>query len=123
MAPESIPPVCVWMKRDLRVSDHAAFAEAVARAQGKAADRRARFTAALAVAEPGGTVLLEVEGVCEGLILEAPRGSGGFGYDPVFLVPEAGLSFAEMSSDLKASLGHRGRALNLLAPRLRAVLS
>jgi XTP/dITP diphosphohydrolase len=100
-----------------------AAVDAVARAQGKAADRRARFTAALAVAEPGGTVLLEVEGVCEGLILEAPRGSGGFGYDPVFLVPEAGLSFAEMSSDLKASLGHRGHALNLLAPRLRAVLS
>jgi XTP/dITP diphosphohydrolase len=83
-----------------------------------AVDRSARFSAALAVAAPDGTVALEVEGHCPGLILEAPRGEGGFGYDPVFFVPEAGLTFAEMDKALKGRLGHRGRAFSLLAPKL-----
>ena len=85
-------------------------------------DRSARFSAALAVAAPDGTVPLEVEGHCPGLILEAPRGEGGFGYDPVFFVPEAGLTFAEMDKALKGRLGHRGRAFSLLAPRLEQLL-
>jgi XTP/dITP diphosphohydrolase len=85
-------------------------------------DRQARFTAALAVASPSGTTVLEVEGVCEGEILEAPRGRGGFGYDPVFYLPEVGLSFAEMDPALKRRLGHRGRALEALLPRLRRLL-
>lgn len=84
--------------------------------------RSARFTAALALANPVGEVVLEVEGHCPGQILEAPRGSGGFGYDPVFFVPEAGLTFAEMPHSLKAQLGHRGRAFALLKPQLQAVL-
>lgn len=67
--------------------------------------------------------MLEVEGVCEGEILSAPRGAGGFGYDPVFFVPEAGLSFAEMDPELKCRLGHRGRALEALLPGLRERLS
>jgi XTP/dITP diphosphohydrolase len=87
-----------------------------------AVDRSARFSAALAVAAPDGTVALEVEGHCPGLILEAPRGEGGFGYDPVFFVPEAGLTFAEMDKALKGRLGHRGRAFSLLAPRLEQLL-
>ena len=85
-------------------------------------DRSARFSAALAVAAPDGTVALEVEGHCPGLILEAPRGEGGFGYDPVFFVPEAGLTFAEMDKALKGRLGHRGRAFSLLAPKLEQLL-
>jgi XTP/dITP diphosphohydrolase len=87
-----------------------------------AVDRSARFSAALAVAAPDGTVALEVEGHCPGLILEAPRGEGGFGYDPVFFVPEAGLTFAEMDKALKGRLGHRGRAFSLLAPKLEQLL-
>jgi XTP/dITP diphosphohydrolase len=67
-------------------------------------------------------VRLEVEGVCPGTILEAPRGSGGFGYDPVFLVPELDLTFAEMAPAQKAALGHRGRAFAALRPRLQALL-
>jgi XTP/dITP diphosphohydrolase len=92
------------------------------RAAGLAEDRGARFTAALAVADPGGSVRLEVEGHCPGVILEAPRGTGGFGYDPVFLVPETGLTYAEMDKALKGRIGHRGRAFALLEPRLRALL-
>ena len=85
--------------------------------------RNAAFTAALALATPRGEIVLEVEGICPGTILEAPRGSGGFGYDPVFFVPEAGLSFAEMTHALKAELGHRGRAFAALKPQLQALLA
>lgn len=99
------------------------LAAAQARAPGRAADRSARFTAALALADPCGQVLLEVEGVCPGIILEQPRGQGGFGYDPVFLVPELGLSFAEMEPALKGRISHRGRALAKLLPGLRQLLA
>jgi XTP/dITP diphosphohydrolase len=85
--------------------------------------RSARFSAALALADPSGAVRVEAEGHCPGTILDAPRGAGGFGYDPVFFVPEAGLTFAEMSSDQKATLGHRGRAFAALQPKLRQLLT
>jgi len=91
-------------------------------AQGLAPDRSARFSAALAVADPSGAIRIEVEGHCPGVILEVPRGAGGFGYDPVFLVPEAGLSFAEMDKATKGRIGHRGRAFALLEPGLRGLL-
>lgn len=87
------------------------------------AARSARFTAALALADPNGQVVLEVEGHCPGTILEAPRGEGGFGYDPVFFVPELGLSFAEMDKAQKAACGHRGRAFAVLQPQLQALLA
>ena len=87
------------------------------------ASRSAHFSAALALANPAGEIVLEVEGICPGQILEAPRGEGGFGYDPVFLVPEAGLTFAEMPHSQKAELGHRGRAFAALKPKLQTVLS
>lgn len=90
---------------------------------GSASDRSAQFTAALAVANPDGEVVLEVEGHCAGVILETPRGEGGFGYDPVFFIPEAGLSFAEMDKATKAELGHRGQALQRLLPQLGTVLN
>ena len=85
-------------------------------------DRSARFTAALALADPSGAIRLEVEGHCPGVILEAPRGAGGFGYDPVFLVPELGQTFAEMDKAIKGRIGHRGRAFALLEPGLRLLL-
>ena len=85
-------------------------------------DRSAQFTAALAVADPSGTVRLEVEGVCPGVILEKQRGSGGFGYDPVFFVPEAGLTYAEMDKGLKGRIGHRGQAFRKLGRELTALL-
>jgi XTP/dITP diphosphohydrolase len=91
--------------------------------QGLASDRRAAFVAALAVADPGGAIRLEVEGRCDGMILECPRGSGGFGYDPVFFVPETGLSYAEMDKGLKGRLGHRGRAFAQLEPALWQLLA
>ncbi|MFN5119511.1 MAG: RdgB/HAM1 family non-canonical purine NTP pyrophosphatase [Cyanobacteriota bacterium] len=90
---------------------------------GPATDRTARFTAALAVADPSGAIRLEVEGHCHGVILDEPRGSGGFGYDPVFHVPETGLTFAEMDKATKGRIGHRGKAFALLEPALRELLA
>jgi XTP/dITP diphosphohydrolase len=92
-------------------------------AAGTQANRSATFTAALAVADPDGRTVLEVAGLCPGEILEAPRGHGGFGYDPIFWVPEVGLTFAEMDPALKRRLGHRGRALDALLPLLRPLLA
>lgn len=100
----------------------AAGARSAEAGSAEAGARSARFSAALALADPGGAVVLEVEGHCPGTILEAPRGEGGFGYDPVFFVPEAGLSFAEMPHSQKAALGHRGRAFAALRPQLQALL-
>jgi len=85
-------------------------------------ERAAHFTAALALANPAGETVLEVEGVCPGQILTERRGEGGFGYDPVFFVPEAGLTFAEMPHSQKAGLGLRGRAFAGLKPKLRELL-
>ena len=66
---------------------------------------------------------LVAEGVWEGRILEAPRGSGGFGYDPVFLSPEHACSAAELDPALKNRISHRGRALAVLHERLAALRS
>ena len=99
-------------------SDQARIARLLHELNG-ASDRSAHFTAALAVANPAGEIVIEVEGLCSGLILEAPRGEGGFGYDPVFYVEEAGLTFAEMDKALKGKISHRGRALALLTPKLK----
>lgn len=55
----------------------------------------------------------------DGEIIDTPRGSGGFGYDPHFLVPELGLTAAEMSAEAKNRISHRGKAMQLLAERLR----
>jgi len=102
-------------------NDQTRIARLLRELQG-ADDRSAQFTAALAVADPSGSVRLEVEGICTGVILEESRGNGGFGYDPVFFVPEAGLSYAEMDKALKGRIGHRGQAFTLLAPKLQALL-
>ena len=91
-------------------------------ALGEVQDRSACFIAALCLAAPDGTVLLEVEGRCEGSITTEPRGNGGFGYDPVFEVADTGLTFAEMPLSEKKHHGHRGRAFSQLEPGLRELL-
>ncbi|NJO19124.1 MAG: RdgB/HAM1 family non-canonical purine NTP pyrophosphatase [Spirulinaceae cyanobacterium RM2_2_10] len=79
--------------------------------------RQAEFICALAIARPDGAIASESEGICPGEILHAPAGSGGFGYDPIFYVPEVGLSFAEMSAAQKHAISHRGRAFAALRDR------
>ena len=85
---------------------------------GDTADRRARFVCAIALAKPDGSIALLTEGVCPGEILTAPRGEGGFGYDPIFYVPEIGMTFSEMPLDVKQEISHRGRAFQTLLPQL-----
>ena len=75
------------------------------------------------MADPSGRIKIEVEGRCPGTILEQPRGDGGFGYDPVFYVPEFDQTFAEMSKDIKNRVGHRGRAFKALEPKLKAEMN
>ena len=84
--------------------------------------RQAHFCAALCIAAPDGSVLLEVEGRCDGLITASPRGEQGFGYDPIFEVAGTGRTFAEMPLAEKKKHGHRGRAFSLLEPQLRHLL-
>jgi XTP/dITP diphosphohydrolase len=81
--------------------------------------RTAKFICALVLARPDGTVALETEGICPGEITTAPRGQGGFGYDPIFYVPAAGKTFAEMTVVEKERCSHRGLAFAQLLPQLR----
>lgn len=83
-----------------------------------AGDRAARFRCVIALVEPSGAEIL-VEGTCEGTILTERRGTGGFGYDPVFLVPSTGRTFAELTVEEKNEISHRGKAM----ARMRRVLS
>jgi XTP/dITP diphosphohydrolase len=90
----------------------------VLRELGNEPNRRAQFVCAIVLARPDGTIALEAEGICPGEILQEPQGTGGFGYDPIFYVPEASKTFAEMSAEQKHHLSHRGRAFALLLPKL-----
>jgi XTP/dITP diphosphohydrolase len=74
------------------------------------ADRRARFVCVIAVATPTG-LLGTAEGTVPGRIIHAPRGSGGFGYDPVFVPDGYDQTFAELPAEVKNGMSHRGRAL------------
>jgi XTP/dITP diphosphohydrolase len=82
-----------------------------------ASQRTARFRCVLAFVAPNGVETI-VEGVCPGTITAAPRGAGGFGYDPVFLPQGHHLTFAEMPMELKNATSHRARALRKLKPIL-----
>jgi XTP/dITP diphosphohydrolase len=86
------------------------------------AERRgARFVCVAALAAPDGTVV-SARGECAGWIAEAPRGTSGFGYDPVFAIAPGGPTMAELSAAEKERLSHRGQAFRALAPALRARL-
>jgi XTP/dITP diphosphohydrolase len=73
------------------------------------AQRTGRFVCVLAAARDGNT-LATFRGTAEGIILDAPRGSNGFGYDPLFYSPQIGKTFAELSAEEKARYSHRGAA-------------
>jgi XTP/dITP diphosphohydrolase len=73
------------------------------------ARRTARFRCVIAIIDPEGRESV-VEGVAEGLITRAPRGAGGFGYDPLFYYPPLGATFGELSDEAKSEVSHRARA-------------
>ena len=82
------------------------------------ADRAAAFHCVVAIATPDGRVWT-TEGACSGVILEQPEGDGGFGYDPVFFVPNLDKTFAQLTSEEKNAISHRGVA----ARRAKALLA
>jgi XTP/dITP diphosphohydrolase len=87
--------------------------------QVEPARRTARFRCVLALATPYSSEVKCVQGSCAGVIARAPRGSGGFGYDPLFLVEgHAGRSMAELSESEKNEVSHRGQAVRALRPLL-----
>jgi len=83
--------------------------------------RTARFVCCLCLANPD-KVLIETQGTLEGVITEEPAGTGGFGYDPVVLVPQLGKTVAELDEEEKNAISHRGNAMRKLKPLLNDLL-
>ena len=84
-------------------------------------DRNAYFLANVCLATPDGEIIIDIEEKCFGTILLSPRGTNGFGYDPIFEEISSGLTFAEMSNDIKDNLSHRGKAIAKLIPKLKKI--
>lgn len=83
-------------------------------------DRRAAYYVCVAaLADPRGEVVAVTEGRCHGVIVKERRGSGGFGYDPLFLIPEYHRTFGELSLRVKQALSHRAKAIVQMRPALR----
>ena len=80
--------------------------------------RTARYRAVIVVATPEGEIIAEADGACEGVIGFERRGTGGFGYDPLFVVPDFGVTMAELPADTKNRISHRAQALRGLRERL-----
>ncbi|MBD2844658.1 non-canonical purine NTP pyrophosphatase [Paenibacillus sp. IB182496] len=80
---------------------------------------RARFVCALALYDPASGKVTAVEGAAPGVILDRPLGDGGFGYDPLFWVPQLGCTMAQLTKPQKQAISHRGAALGRLLPLLR----
>jgi XTP/dITP diphosphohydrolase len=93
--------------------------ERVLRELGNTDNRAAFFTCAVAVARPDGSIALQTEGVCQGKILRSLQGTEGFGYDPVFYIPDQKMTFAEMPFALKQQISHRGLAFQAVLPQLK----
>lgn len=98
-------------------TDRERIAKLLTALEGVASARRsARFVCALCLCSPSGEVTF-ARGVCEGAIGTTPRGTHGFGYDPIFELPD-GRTLAELTHEQKSGLSHRGRAFRELLPRL-----
>ena len=84
-------------------------------------DRRCRFVSAICCCFPNGD-RVEARGECPGTLAYAPKGGDGFGYDPIFFLPERKKTFAELTAEEKNALSHRGRALEAFGEKLKAYL-
>ena len=83
------------------------------------ADRSARFVSQIVLADTSGCIVYEAEGVCEGTIADRPRGSNGFGYDPIFIPTGFTKTFGELDHNVKQGISHRARALAKIIRFLR----
>lgn len=86
-------------------------------------DRSAQFVCVIAIASPDHNTILHAQGICLGEILTERRGTGGFGYDPIFWVPDCQQTYAEMSKETKRQISHRGRAFVALLDQLKRLSS
>lgn len=86
------------------------------------AERTARFRCVIVLANAAGVIGTAV-GVCDGRIAQEPAGTGGFGYDPVFFLPEQGVTMAQVPSAVKHQISHRGQAMKAITPLLRQILA
>ena len=85
--------------------------------------RNAWYTCHIALSDPKGKIHARSEAQCHGRILETPVGSAGFGYDPLFQIPEYQKTFAELGSSVKSILSHRGKAYRKFLPQLLSVIN
>ena len=98
-----------YLREDARYEER--FADIFVRVRESGiSDRSARFVCALAVVS-GGDILFEARAAVEGTLANAPAGSNGFGYDPIFFYPPYGKTFGEVSDDEKTAVSHRGQAM------------
>ena len=88
------------------------------RMEGVAEGSRAAYFVSVTVVAHSDGSFVGAEGICEGQITNAPRGSGGFGYDPILSLPQFGRTLAELSPDEKNKISHRSQAIRLLMPLL-----
>ena len=91
----------------------------ISRANGSS--RRARFVCAMALADETGSIKFLSEGVCEGKISAGPRGTNGFGYDPIFIPEGFSLTFGELPDEIKRETSHRSRAIKKIIRFLRRI--
>ena len=85
----------------------------------KPVDRSARFVSHIVLAAPAGSLVYEADGTCEGTIADRPRGSNGFGYDPIFIPAGFTKTFGELDDEVKQTISHRARALAKIIRFLR----
>jgi XTP/dITP diphosphohydrolase len=85
--------------------------------------RTAHYVCHMTLSDPTGVVHIDCESTCRGVLRTEPSGSGGFGYDPLFEIPEYGLTFGELGPDIKGVLSHRARASRLFLPKLLKLLA
>jgi XTP/dITP diphosphohydrolase len=107
---------------DRTLIDHRNIAKALELLKGVPEERRtARFVCRLCLASPE-RILIETEGILEGLITDREVGQNGFGYDPIFFVPHLKKTVAQLSGEEKNAISHRGKAIRKLKPLLRELL-
>jgi len=119
---ETTPQVSGAKDKDRTLLDHKNMAKVLKLLEGVPAEKRtARFVCCLCVASPE-ELLIETEGTLEGFIAEKEMGESGFGYDPIFFVPQLGKTVAQLSREEKNAISHRGGATRKLKPLLEQLL-
>ena len=113
---------CSQICKDRKLIDHKNIAKVLELLEGVPAEKRtARFVCCLSLASPE-EILIETEGTLEGLIVERPIGENGFGYDPIFFVPHLNKTVAQLTTEGKNAISHRGNAIRKLKPLLAQLL-